>query len=390
MYDPWVTREFQIRDLMAQHSGLAPYSGDYQSFLGFDRQHIIHSLRYLPPVTSFRSQFAYQNNLFLVVAALVEKYTGLSWEQNLERRIFRPLGMNDSSAGLEAFKATTNLALPHTRQNDKIIPLGKDWPFQGGVYIYGPAGGINSNVLDMAKWLRFHLGKGTFEGKQLVSRENLVFTHSPRTIIAAGEMAGQLGKVHPLLGDGAFYAQGWLYVYEQPYSIVWHNGGTVGCKSVVVFVPDAQLGIVVLSNLGETPVPEILAQWFLDRYFRTGDTDWNQIALDDRKNQKPTTTQTPAVVTPALSLSAYRGIYTNNIYGEAIVSEEAGNLVVMMGPARVKGRLTYRTDNSFLLQVKEDYGDDSNLTFTTRSGRAESFSIDALNTDGSGVFRRRY
>lgn len=73
MYDPWVTGEFNVTDLMAQRSGMPPYAADSLASFGFDRQYIIHNIRNIKPVGSFRSDFAYQNNLWLVAAELVEK-----------------------------------------------------------------------------------------------------------------------------------------------------------------------------------------------------------------------------------------------------------------------------------------------------------------------------
>ena len=132
MFDPWVTREFQVDDLMAQHSGLPPYAGDCQAFMGFDRSHIIHSLRYLKPVTSFRSQYAYQNGLFLVAAALVEKYTGKSWEDNLKARIFEPLGMSATTAGLEGFQQAKNVTFLHQKTGTRSRPYRLIGPITTG------------------------------------------------------------------------------------------------------------------------------------------------------------------------------------------------------------------------------------------------------------------
>ncbi len=105
MFDPWVTREFRVFDLMAQRSGMSPYAADFLPLLGFDRAHILRSLRFIRPVSSFRSEFAYVNNLFVVAGLLVEKYSDRSWEDTLKARILDPLGMKESSAAQKAFTA---------------------------------------------------------------------------------------------------------------------------------------------------------------------------------------------------------------------------------------------------------------------------------------------
>ena len=140
LYDPWVTREFQVVDLMAQRSGLPPHAGDSLYILGYDRTYIKHALRYIQPVSSFRSQYSYVNVLFLYVADLVEKVLGKSWEQCVDERIFKPLEMSNSSVDMQSFVAAKNVASPHVKVNDKIISLNKDWPYLSWSYTAGPAG----------------------------------------------------------------------------------------------------------------------------------------------------------------------------------------------------------------------------------------------------------
>ena len=117
MYDPWVTREFLIDDVMAQHSGMPGYASDLLSFIGFDRKHIIHSICYIQPISSFRSEFAYMNNLFLVAAALVEEISGKTWEENLRERILDPLGMNNTTYTQNGFVQSSNVAYLHQNKN---------------------------------------------------------------------------------------------------------------------------------------------------------------------------------------------------------------------------------------------------------------------------------
>jgi CubicO group peptidase (beta-lactamase class C family) len=320
MFDPWVTREFRVADLMAQHSGLPPYAGDGQAFMGFDRAHIIHSLRYLKPVSSFRSQYAYQNGLFLVAAALVEKYSGESWEDNLKVRIFDPLGMSATTAGLKGFQQAKNVTFLHQKIGDKVEAIPADWPYHHWVYIYGPAGGINSNILDMTKWLRLQLNRGTFNGKQLISETNLNYLQTPKTIMGTDP------------GRMAYYCEAWLYQPFRPHPVIWHNGGTSGNKTMVAFMPGTGVGIVVLSNL-ITELPEALAFKFFDRYFHNPPRDWSKEGLEKMKqaaakNKPP---QRPASPAPPLPLERYAGVYSNPVYGQVTISAEKGKLSMLLG-----------------------------------------------------------
>ena len=372
MYDPWVTREFQVADLMAQHSGLPPYAGDAQAFMGFDRAHIIHSLRYLKPATSFRSQYAYQNGLFLVAAALVEKYTVKSWEDNLKARIFEPLGMSATTVGLEGFQQAQNVTFLHKKTGDNVEAIPADWPYHQWVYIYGPAGGINSNILDMTKWLRLQLGKGKFEGKQLISEANLEFLQTPKTIMGTDPRKMM------------YYCEAWLYQPFRPYPIIWHNGGTSGNKTMVAFMPEAGVGIVVLSNL-ITDLPEALAFKFFDLYCHNPSRDWSKEGREKMKQaeakEKPP--QRPASPAPPLPLERYAGAYSNPVYGQITVTPEQDKLFMVLGVHKQKVLLQPFDRDSFTFTCALE--PDSAVFTVGADNQAQSLSVD---WDGGTIFKR--
>ena len=382
MYDPWVTREFRIADLMAQHSGLAPYSGDFQAFIGYDRPHIIKSLRYLKPVSSFRAEYAYQNNLFLVAAALIEKYTGKSWEENVKERIFSPLGMNNSSVDMKSFQEEKNVATLHRTLKGEVVPLPKDWSYLQWVYTYGPAGGINSNVIDMSKWLMFQANRGEFDGKQLLEETMMDYLHSPKTITSS------IAKEH-----SQYYCEAWIYRENSPYPIIWHNGGTSGCKTMVAVVPDAKLGIVVLSNYIDTGLPEALAFKFFDMYFDNPDRDWScemlaakNKGIEEAKKNIPVPPESPA---PPLSVENYTGDYSNDIYGKISIVEKDGKLTVVMGPDNIEFTLEHWDRDIFTGSITDLMEELIFVNFRiNENNNAAEVVIDAINDDGGGVFYR--
>jgi CubicO group peptidase (beta-lactamase class C family) len=363
MFDPWVTREFQVGDLMAQHSGLPPLAGDGQAFMGFDRAHIIHSLRYLKPVTSFRAQYAYQNSLFLVAAALIEKYSGKSWEDNLKDRIFEPLGMSATTARLEGFQQAKNVTFLHIKSGDKVEALPSDWPYHHWVYTYGPAGGINSNVLDMTKWLRLQLDNGKFKGRQLISKANLNYIHSPKTMMATNP------------GRMAYYCEAWVYKPSHPHPIIWHNGETSGNKAMVAFMPGTGVGIVVLSNLG-TEMPEALAFQFFDLYFHNPLQDWNKEALERRKKEKAANKppQRPANPAPPLELTHYEGTYSNPIYGRITITPDQDKLYLVLEQNKQKVLLKPFDRDNFTFTFA---GEENRAAFNVgNDNRAQSLRMD--------------
>ena len=339
MYDPWVTREFQIVDLMAQRSGMPAYAADTLFSLGFDRAYIKQAIRHIKPVTSFRGHFAYVNNLWLVAAGIVERYTGKTWEQTLKERIFDPLGMSHSSADMQSFLNAKDVSSLHAAEGGKVITLPKNWEFLEWSYIAGPAGAINSTIGDMAKWLAFQMDNGKVDDKQLVSEANMQVLHSPKTI------AGLSGELH----KNAFYCLGWIYMEHSPYPVIWHNGGTQ-MKTMVAYVPEQKIGVVVLSNY-VTGLPELLAFRFFDQYAGKPAKDLSAEGLAEfekakkkEEAKKPVPPKNPLAPMP---LETYTGIYSNDVYGKISVSLVDGKLTVVIGPKKLKITLSHWNKDVF-------------------------------------------
>lgn len=384
MYDPWVTREFQVVDLMAQHSGMPGYAADSLYFFGFDQSQIRQAIRNIKPVASFRAKYAYQNGLWLTVSALIEKYIGKAWGEALKQRIFEPLGMANSSADMQSFLDAKDVSSMHAADGDKVIALPKNWEFLDWSYTAGPAGAINSNVVDMAKWMIFQMNNGKVNGTQLVSEENMQVIHSPKTIIGLGS------KTH----ENIFYCLGWLYQEHSPYPMIWHNGGTL-MKTMVAYVPEQKIGIVVLSNY-VTQLPELLAFRFFDLYAGKPVKDLSveglkelEKAKKEEKAKKPAAPKNPA---PALPLEKYAGDYANDIYGKINVSVVDGRLTIVIGPKKVKMALNHWDKDIFSINYPV-YGvdlDDGFAIFQVDpQSKVTGVNIDSLDQDDDlGVFKR--
>jgi CubicO group peptidase (beta-lactamase class C family) len=167
--DAWVTREFRVFDLMAQRSGLPPYVNDMLAYLGFDENALIRSLRYVEPVSSFRSTYAYTNITHIIAGRVVARSEGRAdWNVVLREELLDQLGMKHSSYTAEAIKADPNHAEGYRYAPDGSVEVA----FQASVpYEFGGSGDINSDIDDMAHWVTLQLGNGSFEGRQVVSPE---------------------------------------------------------------------------------------------------------------------------------------------------------------------------------------------------------------------------
>jgi len=351
--DPWVTREFMVKDLLDHSSGLPEHACEDLVTLGYDRETVMRSLRTAEPASSFRSSYSYSNALFLWAARLVEVKSGRTWEENLQERIFVSLQMANSSSGLEAFGEARDVAMLHRLednrvQNPELLTIPMNWTYMDWIYVMDPAGGINSNIIDMAKWLRLQMNASrvddTAKANQstLISPENLRYMHNPQIVID---------------GNGKLYSGlGWIYEEYKPHSIVWHNGGSFGHHSMVAFMPDGDIGIVILSN-SANGIPEVLAYRFFDRYWGNPLRDYSGEAMDQalviENLTRAAWPKRPQSFDPALPLERYEGNYTSEVYGTMNISAENDRLVAIMGPRELRCLLYPWNREMFLTNVPE-------------------------------------
>ena len=179
LYDPYATREVTVLDLLVHRTGLASVSGGAMWYgSDYSRREVIHRIRYLKPVSSFRSAYAYQNSLYLVAGQIIPALTGKSWDEFVAERIFAPLEMRTSNTSIKAFDLESNVAQPHVVIDGElqvVEPRNYD--------NVGPAASINSSVLELAAYARLLLKDGQYQDQQLYSAEVAHDLWTPHTLI---------------------------------------------------------------------------------------------------------------------------------------------------------------------------------------------------------------
>jgi CubicO group peptidase (beta-lactamase class C family) len=334
--DPWVTRDFRVLDLAAQRSGLTPYVNDALTMLGYDKQTLIRSLQVAPQTGLFRSDFRYLNIPHVVGGEIVAKANGTSsWFESLKASLLVPLGMTATTATAEAIAAAPDHAQGHRLAEKPVaIPFHPSFP-----YALGPAGALNSNIPDMAKWLRLQLGRGQFEGKVLVSEDNLDVTWTPRVA----------------MNERASYAVGWVVSATPRGRIIWHNGGTSGFGAHAGFLPDARTGIVILTNLENSGMPDALAMWFYDRVLGNPAVDNIALGAAAAKARREAAQAEAASFAPG-SLSpiatAFAGTYTSPILGDATVALAEGRLGLTLEKTEAQLLLKPNRDDPYLFEAR--------------------------------------
>jgi CubicO group peptidase (beta-lactamase class C family) len=322
--DPWVTREFRVFDLLAQRSGLPPYANDALGLFGLAEPALIRSLRYVEPVSSFRSTFAYTNITHLLAGRVVAKAAGAAdGDAVLRQELLEPLAMKDSSYTADAIEAAANHAAGHrwTPEGTTEVPFTQLFP-----YDFGGAGDINSTIEDMARWVRLQLGNGSFEGRRIVSPESLAFTRTPKVA----------------LSDMVSYAMGWVIQQTPNGTIVWHNGGTAAFGAYVGMVPDRNVGVIVLSNETNVGFPDALGRWILDRILGNAQVDHVADGLKAAQAGFGTAARLfaePASPRPFPPLAPLAGTFANPGIGKAAVALEGGALVMELEATGAKLQL---------------------------------------------------
>lgn len=391
MHDRWVTREMRVGDLVCQRSGLPTHALDNMSAIGFTRQDIIRALRFVEPVSSFRSAYAYQNNMWLVAAALVEQKTGFTWEDNLDRRIFGPLGMVESTTSPEVAAAMPNAATGHfwvpiepeppQEPKTELQPVPEDWPWRVWLDVLGPAGSIRSTVADLVQWVRLQINLGVVGDATLLKPTTVALLHAPRTLNVGFSNAA---------GDVFAYASGWVYTTSNRHPIVWHNGGTHGMHSIVGYLPEAGVGLVMLTNEVSNLIPEHALMKLADLVLGqpAGTTVAPEQALG-RAARPPARRLEGAAMGPPLPLDRYVGTYTNPAYGRFVVRVTAGRLEMVFGPACFVGVLQPVSGNTFRMPWPAYPSQVSTITFTVPTGQpAVKMTVTEFEDVNGGVFVR--
>ncbi|MGA7485314.1 MAG: serine hydrolase [Xanthobacteraceae bacterium] len=334
--DAWVTREFRVFDLIAQRSGLPPYVNDMLGMLGYDGPALIRSLRHVEPVSSFRSSFAYTNITHLLAARIVADLEGApDWNAVARRELLDPLGMTETTFTAAAIDAAADHAEGSRWTPDRSIgvPIEPLFP-----YVFGAAGNINSSLDDMTRWLRFQLAGGSFEGRRLVSPENLAYTRTPKVAIT----------------DKASYALGWIIARTPNGTVVWHNGGTNSFGAFIGMTLDRDVGVIVLSNEQNMGLPDAIGLWTFDRLLDNPPVDHVADTLKKAKSKYASERSSfakPANPRPFPPLAPLAGSFASPVFGKAAVRPERNALVLELARTGAQLALDPWDGDVFILRL---------------------------------------
>ncbi len=383
LYDPYVSANITIRDLLSHRSGLRTFSGDLLWYgTTYSREEIIRRAKYLKPAYGFREHYGYSNIMYLTAGQIIEAVTDTTWEDYVQHHFLTPLGMDRSSTTIEAFDQQDNIATPHN------LVLGANYPIE---YIswqnIAPAGAVNSSVQDMTHWIKMHLNRGEYKGKRYFSEQVSYDMWQPVTPF---EISKQSESLWPSMHWRA-YGLGWGLFEYQGRKVVNHSGGLDGVISRVFLVPEENMGFIVLTN-NINGLTSWLGYEILDRYFDGDERDWPAYGLqrskayEERKaqQQQEFLASKKENAPHALPLEAYAGTYGGKMYGNAEVRLENGKLVLDFLPTPIFiGDLEHFHFNTFTIQLRDAPSlPEGTVQFVLdKEGNVEEMKVDIPNPD---------
>ena len=361
------------RDLVTHRSGLPRHDLMWYN-AKLSRPELVARLPYLEPNEDFREKFQYQNLMFLTAGHLTAEVAGTTWEDVIRTRILDPIGMKNSNFAVSESQKGSDFATPYTLKDKTAV----DVPFRV-IDTMGPAGSINSSVNDMSKWLQVNLGGGAIEGRRIVAARQVQDMHQPQMVIQS----------FPGLSDDPeiqqpSYGLGWIIESYRGKKRVHHGGNIDGFSTQVSLLPGDGIGVVVLTNLNATPLPDILARHASDRLLGLEPIDWNGRALKRRDvgekaaaiAKKAAGEERKTGTKPAHPLDEYAGEYVHPAYGSVTVMRSGEGLTARFHDLPM--RLNHWHYETFRADVEEKNLSELKLFFqffTDTQGEVDRLSV---------------
>lgn len=316
--DPYRTANVTIRDLLAHRVGVEP--GNFMMrFTNYTTEEVIRRIRFLKEREPFRTGMTYSNVGYAAVAEAAAGAAKIPFVDLVRTRLVEPLGMRDTTVGIDH-----TLAANHASSHGMVEGVHRPIRTRKLTNIHG-ANAVNSTAKDMASWLLFHLGDGSWNGKRIVSAEGMSEMHSPQVVIAT---TPQMRAARHVEFFGA-YTLGWQLMDYRGHKMLWHSGRADGMPVYMCILPADRIGVAVMTNSWEAGnLHGMIAGRILDVLLGVPDSKTiaarpaapppaADVRIADTKSSRP--------------LDAYAGTYVDSVHGDMVVTLEGGKLTMRFG-----------------------------------------------------------
>ncbi len=326
LYDPYVTRELRIRDLFIHDSGVG--NADFVwSIMDISTEEILKKMRYVKPSYSFRAGFIYQNIFYIAAGEVIKKISGKPWEVYIQEKIFTPLGMTRTVPSRKYIK-DNNQTKPHFKVENVITSI--EYTKDDAV---GPAGAVWSSIDDMGKWVQCMLDSSKYSGGRLLKKETWQEMFKPQTLVTSEEFYPTQQLTKP---NWMTYGLGWFQHDYKGKKLNFHTGSLAGLTAINAQIPEEHIGFYIFENYDHAELRHAVMYKAFDVFSLGGNRDWSTefqklyagIREKEEKEEKTFEANRVLNTKPSLPLDAYAGKYTDDQYGEAVITV-SGNLLVI-------------------------------------------------------------
>lgn len=333
MYDPTATSQTTFEDMLSHRTGLPVQENLLAMGVGRVlegsprgyRENLLRRLRFFEPSKPFRSQWQYQDNVYTCAGGILEWISNSNYESLVSERLLTPLQMSASTFSIHKAQQSGDLAQCYAKNGDKVVQMDHI-----DVSYIAPAGGLYSNVKDMIRWVQFNIDQGRYKGKQIVSKDSMSWIHAAHMV-----WNSESASKHFQSGEMS-YAHGWVRIQHHGKLVLIHGGSFNGHRTTMLFMPEKQIGVVVVCNLNLTRFDYLAARILLDHYLgiESGEK-WNALMKTlDQKSKTAAKDEAKRFADgrylenrPAHLLSSYVGTYSHPGYGEFVVKEKGNELI---------------------------------------------------------------
>lgn len=385
MYNDYVTENFNIQDLLTHRSGLGLGVGDLMFFpdgSNFTVNDVVISFQHFKPVSAFRTQFDYDNLLYIVAGEVIARVSGMSYELFVQKRIIEPLQMNRTFVG-SLLKDRTNLAVAHSSESGAIKTI--DYYDIG---MGSAAGGIFSNVSDMSKWMITRMNKGKY-GEKLDKSLFSLKNHYEMWRIHTVEEEDHNPRYNSHFNG---YGLGWSLTDVKGNLEVSHTGGLPGMLSIVKMYPDMNLGIVILTNTenGGAGLFIAVSRTIADSYLGLNDFGWtDKIAArmngnksEDDEVVKKVWDKVATQKNVKINNQDFIGTYEDKWFGKVEIFEKEKQLwIKCYRSSKLNGPMFFYNANTFAIKWEyQAMNCDAFAMFTLdEMGKAQSIQMKGIS-----------
>ncbi|GGB01766.1 serine hydrolase [Puia dinghuensis] len=330
-YNEQMDNTITLRDMMCHRTGLPRYDFSWYFFRTSSRDSLLGRIRYMEPTAGIRERWQYNNFMFFAQGMVVEKLTHQTWEENITNRIFRPLGMTESTLSIEDMVKQKDFAVGYGLRKDSII---KKLDYFKEIHAIAPAGAINSNVLDMSSWLKTWIHGGKYHGKEMIPGTYATQAISSQVVIGGGLPSKESPDVY-----FATYGLGWSLSSYRGHYRVEHGGNIDGFSANACLFPADSIGIIVLTNQDGSAVPAVVRNIIADRLLHLPYKNWTtQLHTQDEQARRTLRQAEAAKISnrkpgthTSHPLQDYTGLYNNPAFGTFEVSLKGDSLFASLG-----------------------------------------------------------